>query len=52
MAEPHRYDPRLDELLQRTRAAILRSQELIAKSQELQRQTDRLKEGKREPEST
>ena len=51
MAKVLRYDPRLDEMLQRTRQAILRSQELIARAKDLQRQSDRLKNEKRQPQT-
>ena len=51
MAEPRRYDPQLDEMLQRTRVAIRRSEELIAKTRELQRQCDELKNEKRQPQT-
>jgi hypothetical protein len=43
MARARRYDPRMDELLRRSRAAILHSEELIAKTRELQRQAGQLK---------
>jgi hypothetical protein len=43
MPIPRRYDPRMDELLRRSRAAILHSKELIAKTRELERQANQLK---------
>jgi len=45
------YDPLVDVLLQGTRDAILRSQELIAKAKELQRQSDQLGEERRESQT-
>jgi hypothetical protein len=42
MANARRYDPRMDELLRRSRAAVLHSEELIAKTRELARQTRQL----------
>jgi len=50
MAKARRYIAHLDEMLQRTRQAIRRSQELIAKAKELQQQSDQLRNGKRHPQ--
>jgi len=47
-----KFDPQLDELLQRTLQAIRRSQELIAKTKELQQQSGRLKNEKYQPQTS
>ena len=51
MAKTRKFDPQLDEMLQRTRQAIRRSQELIAKAKELQEQSGRLKDEKYQPQT-
>jgi hypothetical protein len=51
MAEIRRFDPREDALLQRALEAIRRSQELIEKARDLQRQSDQLKKERRQPQT-
>ena len=52
MAKAREFDPRRDDLLRRALEAIRRSQDLIAKTRELQRQSDQLKNGRRQPQTS
>jgi len=47
MAKKSKYNPQLDEMLQRTNKAVRRAQELIAKTRDLRRQFEQLRNGRR-----